>query len=388
MKFDFLRKIALVLVIVLLLTGFAGCKSGGGDEEGSASVDEFVEGEEQTPSNDTPTIVPNDKNNNGGSENEQPNNNQNNQQNNNQNNEQNNGQNNEQNNEQGNQEEPDDQQPDTQEPDAEQGGDEEPEKTKPAYDPNKKLTIMSYNIKCAWYGKTIDQVVKQLKEIDADIIGLQEVDCNTTRSTGGNQIETIAGKAGYPYYYFAPVIQLGGDKTQHADPNLKTSAYGHAILSKYPIKKSEIIWPDAQSAEGECRNFERHEIDVNGKTVAFYNCHLDTNKGSEQYFYVQEKYMANDKYAICVGDFNETLSERMNVYFDNDNFYSFAFGEEAMASVMRGSGSNKSEVIDHIIVSRNTIAWYDEEVQYGYYSKPHDGASDHAMVYAYINLLD
>ncbi len=273
-------------------------------------------------------------------------------------------------------------------------GDGEPVE-KPAYDPNKAFKIMSYNIKCAWYGKTIDQVASQIKEENPDIVGLQEVDCNSNRKgnviSGIDQVKIIAEKAGYPYYAFEPVIDLTAARNEQASADLRENAYGHAIMSKYPIKKSEIIWPEAQAkgADKEVRNFGRHEIDVGGKTVVFYNCHLDFSLGREQYFEVQEKYMSKDKYAVCVGDFNETFDE-FSIYFDFDKFYNFSFGDDSSgkSQVYRGTETKKSQVIDHIIVSKDTFVWKDDEVQNGYYSRPHDGASDHAMIYAYVNLLD
>lgn len=389
MKRDFLRKIALAVILALLVACFASCKTGGNDEE-EAITDEYVEGTQQESSGDTPTLVPNDKNDgsngnevyagNNQNENESSDNEQTNEP---SGNEQNN---NEQTNTPTENEPNDNESNDNEQNNSGDNGEEEV--TKPAFSMDKALKIVSYNIKCAWYGKTIDQVAQQLKEVNADIVGLQEVDCNTSRSTGGNQIETIAAKAGYPYYYFAPVIEYGGDKTKQAPADLKTNAYGHAILSKYPIKNTEIIWPDAQQKDEEVRNFERHEIDVNGKIVAFYNCHLNTTKGSVQYFEIQENYMAKDKYAICVGDFNETLSEQLGIYFDNDKFYSFAFGDNMNKPVMRGEAGKQTQVIDHIIISRDTMTWYDEEVMNGYYVVPHAGASDHNMIYAYVNLLD
>lgn len=295
--------------------------------------------------------------------------------------------------------EPDTQEPDVQEPSGENGeenngGEDEPAVQKPAYDPAKALKIVCYNIKCAWYSKTIDQVAAQLKEENADIVGLQEVDCNTSRSKGINQTQVIAEKAGYPYYYFEPVIDLTNpNKNEKAPDNLEKNAYGHAILSKYPIKKSNIIWPKAQvtSSSEEVRNFGRHEIDVNGKTVVVYNGHLNFSIGREQYFEIQENYMSKDKYAICMGDFNETHEEFGAVYFDNDKYYNFSFGEDGTGGttqVYRGEEGKKSQVIDHIIVTRDTFVWKDDEVQNGYYVREHDGASDHNMIYCYVNLLD
>ena len=407
MKTNLVRKIALVMVIVLALCSFAGCKRAGGNNEALKQVidmegvagDEIVieipepsedsEEEEENTNNDEENK---DDENTGDEENKDDENT----------GDENTGDENTGDENTGDENTGDENTGDENTGDENTGdentgdentGDEDGEEpvVKPAYDPNKAFKIMSYNIKCAWYGKTIDQVASQIKEENPDIVGLQEVDCGTSRSKGADQVKEIAEKAGYPYYVFEPVIDLTSAKNKQAPADLRENAYGHAVMSKYPITKSEIIWPTAQvkEADEEVRNFGRHEIDVNGKTVVFYNCHLNFTIGREQYFEVQENYMAKDKYAVCVGDFNETFDE-FGIYFDFDKFYNFSFGDDSTgkSQVYRGTETKKSQVIDHIIVSKDTFVWKDDEVQNGYYSRPHDGASDHAMIYAYVNLLD
>lgn len=257
---------------------------------------------------------------------------------------------------------------------------------KPAYDESKALVVVSYNIKCAMYGKTIDQVAEQIKAVDADIVGFQEVDYFTGRSTPADQIAAIAEKAGFPYYQFEPVITLTSNSKDRATEEDDVDLYGHAIMSKYPIKKSEIIWPEAQSDDGEPRNFGRHEIDVDGTTVAFYNTHLDFTKGREQYLEVQEQYMAKDRYAICVGDFNENYSE-FGVYFDFEKFYNFTFGESPDGENVIVRKETNKQLIDHIIVTKDRFVWKDGGLGNGLYQKEHDGASDHHMIYCYLNIV-
>ena len=251
---------------------------------------------------------------------------------------------------------------------------------KPEFSMDKALKVVTFNIKNAMGGKSIDQIAKMLKDLDADLIGLQEVYCNSPNASGGNQVQTIAEKAGYPYYYFTPCIEIGDNHTKYTGT---VNAAGQAIISKHPILTCEVIWPSKQAEFG-LRNFARHEIDVNGKIVAFYNCHLDFDIGRYQYEEVQDRYMSKDQYAICVGDFNETMDE-MFLQFDYENFHSLAFGDEMENPYVNKNGK---QPIDHIVVSKKTISWYDEEVQNGYYVVPHNGASDHNLIYGYFNLLD
>lgn len=274
---------------------------------------------------------------------------------------------------------PEEEAPKEDEPSEEQEPVVEEEETKPAFSMENALKVASFNIKSCYNGETMDQVVALLKKVDADLVGLQEVDCNAPRSGNIHQAQEIAKRAGYPYFCYTPARILGeNDPINTGESNV----IGHAILSKYPILKSEVIWPKALGDRP--RNFSRHEIDINGKTVAFYNCHLDFNVGRYQYEEIQDNYMMKDRYAICIGDFNETMDE-MFLQFDYENFHSLAFGDEMENPYLNEKGN---QVIDHIVVSKHTMSWYDEEVQNGYYVVPHNGASDHNLVYGYFNLLD
>ena len=261
-----------------------------------------------------------------------------------------------------------------------------PPAVKPDYDESKALVVVSYNIKCAMYGKTIDKVAAQIKAVDADIVGLQEVDYFTGRSTPADQVAAIAEKAGFPYYKFEPVLELTNNSKTKAPEDADFDVYGHAILSKYPIKKSEIIWPTAQTITetSELRNFGRHEIDMDGTVIAFYNCHLDSLQGRRQYYEIQGKYMAKDEYAICVGDFNENHTE-FGSFFDYDKFYNFTFGENGTNIITRGS--SKKQLIDHIIVTKDKFVWKDGGLGNGLYQTEHNGASDHHMIYCHLNII-
>jgi len=192
-------------------------------------------------------------------------------------------------------EQPDEQPADTEEP-------EESDDT--SFSMDKAVKVATFNIKCAMYGKTMDQVAQLLKDVDADLVGLQEVDCNTSRSGGVHQVQLLAEKAGYPYYCYTPVVELGKNSAvDDVSMDATQNVCGQAILSKHPIGGVKRIWPTNQ--RGGIRCFTRHEITIGDKTVAFYNGHLDFDSGRFQYRELQDKYMVKDKYAICVGDFNE-----------------------------------------------------------------------------------
>ena len=62
---------------------------------------------------------------------------------------------------------------------------------------NGYLKVVSYNVQCLSYGKEKEKILRILKELDADIVGLQELDINTKRSGEGNQLQQIAEELGY-----------------------------------------------------------------------------------------------------------------------------------------------------------------------------------------------
>ena len=120
------------------------------------------------------------------------------------------------------------------------------------------LKIASFNIQHAAQG--IDAVAATLKEADADIVGLQEVDFKTSRVSGVDQPSVIAKKAGYEYYRFIRAIDYKGGE------------YGTAILSKYPIVSFEVIGLEAVGYEG--RSFGHAVIETPGGNIDFFNTHL------------------------------------------------------------------------------------------------------------------
>ncbi len=242
------------------------------------------------------------------------------------------------------------------------------------------LKIVSFNVKCAWYGKTLDGVAELLREIDGDLVGLQELDVNTKRSNKHapvvNQLEYIAQKAGYPYWSFARVLDFQG------------GYYGHGVLSKYPILNSTVIWPKAQPdpdspGRKEMRNIERHEIDCNGKLVTFYNTHLSNGRLTPlQYGEVQNNYMIHEQYPIFVGDMN-AHPHHFEGHLDTENFITLNGGADLKTPIKTSGGGNP---IDHIILSRKTMEYELGDTETGLHVVPHGGTSDHNLIYALVNL--
>lgn len=155
------------------------------------------------------------------------------------------------------------------------------------------LKIGSYNIKHGADAKLdLSIIANVINQADLDIVGIQEVDYNTTRSNRTNQPKLLSTLTDMPYYLFTPAIDYQGGK------------YGTLILSKYPITSSEVI--PLESGKYEKRALGHTVIDVNGTAIDFFNTHLsyeDTTTRSYQFFAISEK-LDGCKNFILTGDFN------------------------------------------------------------------------------------
>ncbi|MBO4322955.1 MAG: endonuclease/exonuclease/phosphatase family protein [Clostridia bacterium] len=153
------------------------------------------------------------------------------------------------------------------------------------------LKIASFNIQHGAQ-QGLDAVAATLKEADADIVGLQEVDFKTSRVSGVDQPAVIAQKAGYEYYRFIRAIDYKGGE------------YGTAILSKYPIVSFEVIRLEAGTYEG--RSFGHAVIETPGGNIDFFNTHLsyeDKSTRTGQFETIAKKASECPVY-LLTGDFN------------------------------------------------------------------------------------
>ncbi|WP_153463396.1 endonuclease/exonuclease/phosphatase family protein [Sediminibacillus terrae] len=132
------------------------------------------------------------------------------------------------------------------------------------------VDVMSYNI---YHGVGLDRVfdlqrtANVIKEADAEIIGIQEVDrYYGDRSEFKDVAKELADLLGY-HYVFAANLDL-----EPADGQTENRQYGTAILSEYPIIDSENIF--LSSFGQEQRGLLRTKINVRGIHLNVYNTHL------------------------------------------------------------------------------------------------------------------
>lgn len=137
---------------------------------------------------------------------------------------------------------------------------------KPSTRPD-SLRIASYNIAHGrglpfdnWNGESkdvrrerLDAIADLIREMDADIVVLNEVDFEASWSHKVNQAEHIAKRAGYPYWV----------EERNLDFRIVnyTWRFGNAILSRYPVKQAKVV---------QLPSYENWETSMAGKKRAVF----------------------------------------------------------------------------------------------------------------------
>ena len=162
------------------------------------------------------------------------------------------------------------------------------------------MRVATYNVhKCRGLDGRVrpDRIVQVLREIDADIIALQEVVCVESKTRQHDQARYIADELGY-------YSELGENRRH------KGGAYGNALLSRFPIHRSRNY--DISIPRREPRGCLRADVLLEaGSWLHIFNLHLGTSfyerrKQARQLFGQQILTDANlPGNRIILGDFNE-----------------------------------------------------------------------------------
>ncbi len=163
---------------------------------------------------------------------------------------------------------------------------------------NPVIRVMSYNIR---HGVGMDKrldierIAGVIKESNADIVALQEVDQGVQRSGSRDLPAELAELTGMEVCFERNITFQGG-------------AYGNAVLTRFPIKSKknthyQMLHP------GEQRGLMQLVLDVRGKDLLFMNTHLDYRPDdSERLLNISEieQIIANagKMPVILCGDFN------------------------------------------------------------------------------------
>ncbi len=160
--------------------------------------------------------------------------------------------------------------------------------------------VATYNIhKCVGLDRKLDpgRIVAVLREIDADIIALQEVLCIRGANREDDQAHYIAEKLGYEY-------RIGDNRA------LQGGIYGNVLLSRFPLGDAENH--DISIAGREERGCLRVDVEFDAeRRLHVYNVHLGTSfleRRRQARKLLSESILQAGPFSgprIMLGDFNE-----------------------------------------------------------------------------------
>ncbi len=138
--------------------------------------------------------------------------------------------------------------------------------------------------------------------LKAEIVGLNEIRGKGTDPEYTAQTEKLALLAGFPYYYFAKAIDVGG-----------SNPYGNALLSKIPIESVRTILIPEPLEKVAGRHYERRCILKakleGGITVLVTHFGLSPEEQIQAVKAVEEN--LEDEKCILMGDFNVTPDNKV-----------------------------------------------------------------------------
>jgi endonuclease/exonuclease/phosphatase family metal-dependent hydrolase len=178
---------------------------------------------------------------------------------------------------------------------------------KPPTDEARPLTLLTFNIRSAndKNGSVkLEEIVEEIRETDAHIIGLQEVERMMPRSGYRDQARLVAEELGYHYYY-------GGNI------NIFGVQYGNALLSKYPILAANNHKLPREKLEP--RGMIEADIDADGSLLHVFVTHLGLSslERSKQVRYINGILSQRKGNILLLGDFNNHPdSEEMSTLDD------------------------------------------------------------------------
>jgi len=164
------------------------------------------------------------------------------------------------------------------------------------------LTVVAYNIRHgAGMDETVDlpRIAEALRALNADVITLQEVDKNTERTGGVDQVAVLAELLGMRGFHGAHRPYQGGE-------------YGNAVLSRLPVRNVRTLSlpPSAGSA------LTIHEVEIAGgagRAISVVSVHLagSPEERAAQADSVVSYFSDFDHPVILAGDFNSRRGDRV-----------------------------------------------------------------------------
>jgi endonuclease/exonuclease/phosphatase family metal-dependent hydrolase len=231
-------------------------------------------------------------------------------------------------------------------------------KPDPAPPAKENLVVMTYNIQQAndeMGEKAFNRQLALIRQVDPDILGLQESDSARISLGNNDYVRYYAGRLGYHVYY---------------GPKTVTGTFGTALLSKYPLENLRTVFTYSDTDE---IGTAEAEVQVGDRRFALYNGHP---AGSDEAMMVFATTLLGRAFrqanVIALGDYN--LRESEEAYHVIADQYRDAWLAAFPTGVdNEGLDMSGDRRIDHVFVSPHL------EVLDAVYLLPPDSATDHPV---------
>ncbi len=207
----------------------------------------------------------------------------------------------------------------------------------PAPAPEKdSLTVMTYNIQQGnnKFGEiSIDQQLALIRQVNPDILGLQESDSARISLNNNDLVRYFASHLGYYAYY---------------GPKTVSGTFGAALLSRYPLENAQTFFTYSDKDEN---GAAQAEIRVGNQRLAIFNVHPDgSEKAMLAFANTLLQRAASYPLVISIGDYN--LRSNQTAYHLIEAVYKEAWIERYPSGVSpEGIDMSGTKRIDHIFVS-------------------------------------
>ena len=203
------------------------------------------------------------------------------------------------------------------------------------------ITIVSYNVKyCSPYNSSVpnvDAVAEVINQAKPDVVFLQELDRNTTRSGKVDQLALLSVKTNLPYTYYGKAIDYQGGQS------------GLGILSRYTLsdpQRFELPRVELGDTYVSYRILVRANITVNEKKVTIASTHLElTQENRDLQVPEINKILSTSNYPVILGgDFNATPDNNTM-----QTFFSYGFKKTCKTNCNTITSNSPLREIDYII---------------------------------------
>jgi endonuclease/exonuclease/phosphatase family metal-dependent hydrolase len=224
------------------------------------------------------------------------------------------------------------------------------------------LHVVSWNIA---RGSRIDEIGEFLIEANADLILLQESDCNNRRTGYRNIAKELAQKLGMNYVFGIEFQELGQGSSS------LPAYHGQATLSRWPLSEPQILRFRTQSKFWDphwwippLAMFQRriggrmalvNRVAIGNRRLITYNLHLESRNGNELRFRQLAELLEDtrrdglDAMVLAAGDFNSNITSGRERLALEDVGFENPFASLRVPTIVSGS-FGRARAIDWVLI--------------------------------------